>query len=202
MDVMQYLKEKKLPGVILFLDFQKAFDSLNWNFIFKCLKKFGLKDEFCNWIKVIYDDAKAYIKVNGYLSKTIKMFKGIKQGCPLSALLFIICVEFLRLSVIKSSTISGIELNLSNEIHEIRCTQYADDTCLYLKDLDQVISYLDAIKPFSKVSGLNLNLHKTEGLCIGSIAGMIIISNGQLLQSDILVYLLVMIPRYVINTIG
>ena len=101
------------------------------------------------------------------------MFKGIKQGCPLSALLFILCVEFLCLSIKKNNTISGIKLNLLNEIHEIRCTQYADDTCLYFKDLDQVIPCLEAIKQFSKVSGLNLNLHKTEGLCIGSISGFI-----------------------------
>jgi hypothetical protein len=47
-----------------------------------------------------------------------------------------------------------------------------------VKDLDQVFPYLKAIKPFSKVSGLNLNLHKTEGLCIGSISGFILNDNN------------------------
>ena len=170
---MQYVKEHDIPGVILFLDFQKAFDSLNWNFMHKCLKKYGFQDEFCNWIKVIYNDAKAYVKVNGHLSHTIKLYKGIRQGCPLSALLFILCTEFLYLNIAKSNTFTGIKLNLSNEVHEVRCTQYADDTCLYLKDLNQVKPCLDALKPFTVVSGLHLNLHKTEGMCIGSISGYI-----------------------------
>jgi hypothetical protein len=173
MDIMEYVKSKNIPGVVLFLDFQKAFDSLNWNFIFKCLKKFGFKDEFCHWVKVIYSDAKAYVKVNGYLSKTIKLFKGIKQGCPLSALLFIICAEYLCLTINKSNAMSGILLNLSDQPCEIRCTQYADDTCIYLKDLDQVIPCLKVLESFSYVSGLRLNLKKTEGLCIGSICGYI-----------------------------
>jgi hypothetical protein len=67
---------------------------------------------------------------------------------------------------------------LSNETHyydtyELRCTQYADDTCLYLKDLTQVKPFLEALKPFSEVSGLTLNLNKTDGICIGSISGYI-----------------------------
>jgi hypothetical protein len=82
---MQYVKDNDMPGVLLFLDFQKAFDSLNWSFMHKCLKKYGFKVEFCTWIKVIYTDAKAYAKVNGYLSQTLKLYKGIRQGCPLSA---------------------------------------------------------------------------------------------------------------------
>jgi hypothetical protein len=122
---------------------------------------------------MIYSDAKAYIKVNGHLSKTIKLYKSIRQGCPLSALLFILCTEFLSLSINKCNNISCIKLDMGHEIHEIRCTQYADDTCLYLKDLDQVIPCLKALKPFSKVSGLQLHLHKTEGLCIGSLSGYI-----------------------------
>jgi hypothetical protein len=80
------------------------------------------------------------------------------------------CVARARLKINKCTTISGIQLHLSNEMHEIRCTQYADDTCIYLRDLDQVKPCLKALQSFTVVSGLNLNLHKTEGMCIGSIS--------------------------------
>ena len=65
-----------------------------------------------------------------YDKNYITLFKGIKQGCPLSALLFIICAEYLCLTINKSNAMSGILLNLSDQPCEIRCTQYADDIYL------------------------------------------------------------------------
>jgi hypothetical protein len=171
LDIMDYTKTNNEAGILLFLDFQKAFDSLDWNFIEKCLKRFGFKDGFCTWIKVIYNDPKAFIKINGFLSSTIELKKGIRQGCPLSALLFIICTEFLSLSINTNPDIKGIQFEGYGNIHEIKCTQYADDTCLFIKDIESVPVCLRTVQSFSNVSGLNLNLGKTNGLCIGSRAG-------------------------------
>ena len=55
-DVMQYLDEKKLPGLLMCLDFEKAFDSLNWQFMFKVLRAYGFGDDLCKWIKTFYSD--------------------------------------------------------------------------------------------------------------------------------------------------
>ena len=57
LDVIEYTKEKQIDGVALFLDFMKAFDSLEWNFLMKCLKKFKFKDSFCQWIQIIYSQS-------------------------------------------------------------------------------------------------------------------------------------------------
>ena len=81
------------PDLILFLDFLKAFDSLEWNFIYQVLQKSGFGIQFCSFIKSIYKNPLASIKVNGYLTECININKGIKQGCPLSALICIICTE-------------------------------------------------------------------------------------------------------------
>ena len=65
--------------------------------------------------------------------------------------------------------IHGIQLNFPGNTKEIKCTQYADDTCVFLSNLNDVERCLNEIQIFSGVSGLNLNLEKTEGLCIGSL---------------------------------
>ena len=65
----EYTSKMKIPGLILFLDFEKAFDSLEWNFIDEVLKKFGFSDKFIKYINTIYNKPFACIKINGYLTE-------------------------------------------------------------------------------------------------------------------------------------
>ena len=169
LDVMEYIKRENKEGVVLFLDFEKAFDSLNWMFIDSCLKKMGFGPDFCKWLKIIYTKPKAFLKINGFLSEGINLERGARQGCPLSCLIFIICTEFMTLALQQSNKIKGIELKTPENTKEIRITQYADDTCLFLKNLNQIQNSLDIIKSFSSVSGLTLNITKTEGLTLGTL---------------------------------
>jgi hypothetical protein len=169
LDIIEYCESNLMAGVLLFLDFEKAFDSLDWNFLKTCLKHFGFEDDFCKWIGVIYNDTNAYVKVNGYISKTIKLYKGIRQGCPISALLFILCTVIMYLYLNQDVNIKGIDFELDGEISTVKCTQFADDTCIYLKNLEQVERCIECINQFSNVSGLKLNLRKTDGLCIGTL---------------------------------
>ena len=98
-DINDYASRMNIPGLILLLDFQKTFDSLEWNFMYQVLQKFVFGPAFCSFIKSIYKHPLASIKVNGYLTKYINNNKRIKQGCPLSALIFIICTNFLAISI-------------------------------------------------------------------------------------------------------
>ena len=171
LDVIEYTKEKQIAGVALFLDFVKAFDSLKWNFFMKCLKKFKFKDSFCQWIQIIYSQCKASVNVNGYLTQTINMRRGIRQGCPLSGLLFILCAEFLCLHIKQANSYKGIDLDLGTNMMELKITQYADDTCLYLQNPKDIQSCLNIVREFSNVSGLYVNLEKTESLYLGRLEG-------------------------------
>ena len=178
-DIIEYTSRMNIPGVILFLDFQKAFDSLEWNFLHKVLKKFGFKNDFQHWIKTIYNNAFTSIKINGFLSENIQISRGIRQGCPLSALLFILCTEILALTIKQNDEIKGIKVINKNKQHiENKLSQYADDLSLFLKNLEQIITALDTIINFGKYSGLCLNLDKTEGLLIGSLADQIVKISG------------------------
>ena len=178
LDLIEYAKKTNKPGILLFLDFQKAFDTLNWDFIQKCMIKMGFKSDFCDWIKVIYKNPKAFVKINGYLSQTIYISRGIRQGCPLSALLFIICTEVLAQAIKNNEQIHGLEFTVNGKTYEIKSSQYADDTCIFLQGANQIRPCLSTVQSFSTVSGLKLNLAKTEGLCIGSLHGTILNIEG------------------------
>ena len=81
-DVIKYCETSNLPGAILSLDFQKALCSIEWPFMLKALNKFGFGEYFQTWVEILYKDPKLVVKNNGWLSKTIKMKRGIWQGCP------------------------------------------------------------------------------------------------------------------------
>ena len=92
-DIIDYSNFNNIEGAVIFADFQKAFDTLEWNFIDASLKHYGFKNNFRKWISVMYGDPYLTILVNGWLTKDIKPSRGIRQGCPISALLFILSIE-------------------------------------------------------------------------------------------------------------
>ena len=83
--------------MLLSLNFEKAFDTLELEFMLKCLKKFNFGDGFLNWIKILNTDTNVVIKSNGFLSREIKLSTGLQQGCPISALIGILCVEIMAI---------------------------------------------------------------------------------------------------------
>ena len=92
---MSYTEETSIPGIALFLDFKKAFDTIEWDFIDNCLKKFNFGPDIQNWFKVLYNNVNSCVLNNGYLSEFFSLERGVRQGCPLSGLLFVIGIEIL-----------------------------------------------------------------------------------------------------------
>ena len=100
MDLIEYTQSHDLPGVILLLDIQKAFDSVNHEFLLKVLRRFNFGDKFVDWIKTLYSSRKSYIVNNGFFTKAVTMERGIFQGCPISPYLFLLVIETMALGVI------------------------------------------------------------------------------------------------------
>ncbi len=86
--------------------------------------------------------------------------RGIRQGCPISALLLILVVEIMAVSLRSDNDIHCCTIN----DEQFKLSQYADDGTLILSDIESINLSLAGIKTFSKLSGLNLNLHKCEGI--------------------------------------
>ena len=164
-DIIENCEGKNLPGAIVCLDFEKAFDSLDWSFMIKSLKRYGFGDYFTRWIEILYTSPTYCIKNNGWISKESTMNRGIRQGCAVSALLFILAVEFLSVQMKQNENVKGI--SVSNT--ESKLLQYADDSTLTLMDSQSISYALHEIKIFTDATGLKLNVNKSEGLWLGNL---------------------------------
>ena len=79
-----YTAAKHLPGLAIFLDFEKAFDSIEWNFLFKALDKLNFGPDFKNWVQTFYYNITSCVTNNGYDSDFFNLERSVRQGYPLS----------------------------------------------------------------------------------------------------------------------
>ena len=115
-------------------------------------------------MKTLYVDSKIICKNNHWLSEEISLSRGIRQGCPISALLFIIATDVLAEHI--KQELRGLSISMNGEMKRIKLAQYADDTILFLRNTDQVSLVTKLLKEFKSVAGLTLNLDKTVALYI------------------------------------
>ena len=166
--VINYTAQQDIPGLLLFIDFEKAFDSLEWCFVNPTLQYFGFGPSLTNWVRTFYTNIKSCILNNGRSSDFFTLQKGVRQGFPLSPYLFILSVEVLGKSISANSQIKGVAVNNT----EIKISQYADDTTLIVNGEQESLSAaLNTIDNFGYASGLKLNDKKTDALWIGSNVG-------------------------------
>ena len=107
---IEYCNGNDIPGSIVLLDIEKAFDSVEHDYLFEVLEAFNLGPNFIQWIKTFYCNRKSYISNNGFLSEGIDMERGIFQGCPISPLLFLCAIEVLASSIRNIKNICGIKV--------------------------------------------------------------------------------------------
>ena len=113
-DVINYTKENNIHRILTFVDYKKAFDTVNHKYMFKCLNQTNLGKYFCKCVKTLYNQIETCVTINGHFSECFQPTRGIRQGCPISAYLFIIIVEFLANAIRKNPNIQGIKIIASN----------------------------------------------------------------------------------------
>lgn len=107
---------------------------------------------------MFYNDIISYISINPGLTPRIKVSRGIRQGCPISPKLFILCTQLMAYLTVNHPELEGI--NIFD--YEFGISQFADDTVFFLKDKTMIKKALNVISIFSKASSSNLNLNKFE----------------------------------------
>ena len=164
-DLMHYLEENHLEGLLLLIDFEKAFDSIEWSFLLNSLESFNFGPSICKWFSTFYNNAKSSVINNGFMSDFFCLQRGCRQGDPLSPYLFIIGVELLALKIKSNINIKGINIKNTESV----ISQYADDTFLTLDGSEKSLrETLECFENFHQVSGLKMNSSKTRAVWIGS----------------------------------
>ena len=174
-DLIQYSNDENIPAIFLSIDQMKAFDRVDWSYLFKCLEAFGFGPSFIKWIRTIYNDISSCVKVNGFISAPFSLTRGVRQGCSLSALLYVLIAETFACLIRKDPNIRGIPLPKANEISVI--SQYADDTNLTLSDMESVKRCFNLLDVYGSASGARINLSKCEGLLSGSMRNRIALTS-------------------------
>ena len=162
-DIMEYTKIKQIPGLMVAFDFEKAFDSLSWTFLFKALNSFNFGKSFISWVSVLYCNISSCILNNGFSTQMFDVGRGVRQGDPLSAYLFIVALELLLINIRHDKNIKGITV----EDREIKLTAFADDLTTFLQGIESFERLSITIDRFGICSGLKLNTEKTEALWLG-----------------------------------
>ena len=111
-DIMTFTEDSNVPGMLVSIDFEKAFDSISWSFIYKTLEYYGLTHKLIKWIKLFNQDIKATIFQCGVLSDFINIERGCRQGDPISAYLFIMAAQILTVLIKTNKTIEGIRCSI------------------------------------------------------------------------------------------
>ena len=157
-DLIEYANKTKNIGFILFADFEKAFDTISWSFLFKIMERLGFKTKFVAFIKIAYKDIITYVSNNGHLSAPLWPKRGLKQGDPLSSFLYLIIGEILIRKINLCKGVKGIKVG--DKI--FKCSQLADDTTLFLDDEESIVNSISLFKRFEEACGLKLNASKSN----------------------------------------
>ncbi len=118
----------------------KAFASVSKQYMIEALKEFKFHSEFIKWVEVLTSKTKSCISNYGHLTSWFPLQRGLRQGCPLSAMLFIVCIELMAIQIRQSENVHGITLFGCE--NQIKISQYADDNTIFVKDRQSVQAVL------------------------------------------------------------
>nr|GEZ22920.1 putative RNA-directed DNA polymerase, eukaryota, reverse transcriptase zinc-binding domain protein [Tanacetum cinerariifolium] len=167
-ECMASYRKRKQDLMVFKVDFEKAYDSLRWDYLDVIMKNLGFGNKWCTWIQGRLKNSRASILVNGSPTVEFKIFKGLRQGDPLSPFLFILAMKGLHATIctavsrgiLKGASVGHCNITLSYLF-------YADDA-IFVGEWSQSNAYnlICMLRCFYMVSGLRINVHKSKLLCV------------------------------------
>ena len=159
-DILEEMENGDHDNFFVKFDFEKAFDSLDQTFLFNCLEKMNFPKTFIDFLKKLYSNAVSKVMINGHISKVFKLSRGSRQGDPLSLYIFIIVLNALIIYL----NLDPCLIPFSSKSNKKFLTQaYADDLNVTTSSLSTLLRTFRHLDDFRKVSGLKVNLGKTNG---------------------------------------
>ena len=164
-DIIEYANQKNINAILLSVDQEKAFDRVSHFYMLRVLDAFGLGQNFVKWISIIYSDITSSVIVNHFISDKFPVLRSVRQGCCLSPLLYILCLEPILRKIRNDANVQGFQIPGKKEQQKI--IAFADDGNFSLSNEKSVETVLKHFEFFELASGSKLNKTKTKGMFLG-----------------------------------
>jgi len=163
-EAVEDLRRNGRSGLCLKVDFEKAYDSVRWDFLYDMLQRMSFHSKWISWIRGCMESATVSVLVNGSPMEEFKPFRGLRQGDPLAPFLFLVVTEGLVglvRQVVKARLFSGIKIGRKEA--EVCILQFADDTVFFCENsYSNVVTLKAILRGFELASGLKINFHKSK----------------------------------------
>ena len=156
--IIEQSKEWQTPLYLNFIDFEKAFDSVDRNVIWQLMHHYGIPQTFTKLIQDLYESSSCQVIHNGKLSESFEMSTGVRQGCLLSPMIFIMVVDWIMREV-EDQGKTGIQWTLTTQLHDL---DYADDICLLSQKLQHMQTKTNNLERIAEKTGLRISKDKTK----------------------------------------
>ena len=165
-DVMSWAKNNNKTGMLLLIDFRKAYDSISFAFIEKALNFFGFGPDLISWVEILLKNFKASVIHAGHISELFDILVGCRQGDPVASPLFLIAIEIMCIKMRASSRINWFTVGNI----KVLLSLYADDVSIFLPyQAEFLLAAIRILERFYLLSGLQLQKKKTQVCIFGKV---------------------------------
>ncbi len=164
-NIIESCAEWNIPLHINFVDFQKAFDSIHRNTLWKILRSYGIPTKLVTIISKFYENFQACVAVDNKTTEFFKIGTGVRQGCILSPILFLLVIDWVMRQT--NNRPRGLQFGIHGILEDL---DFADDLAMISSSIKQLQKKTDRIVNFAKQVGLFINVKKTEVMSIGVTA--------------------------------
>ena len=165
-DVIDWVRDRGLPLALVSIDQEKAFDRVQHGFLFRVLERMGFGPGFMSWLRMLYKGVYSCVRINGFLGREVEQAGGVRQGCPLSPLLYVLFMEPFAEMVRRDPGVDGVGLPGAGGM-VLKIQQYADDTTLFVSSARSLGRVRALVDRFSAGTGSRINLSKSSVMLCG-----------------------------------
>ncbi|KAM0866511.1 hypothetical protein ACQ4PT_042550 [Festuca glaucescens] len=156
------LHQKRVPSLLLKVNIAKAFDSISWPFLLSVLRQRGFRPRWITWIALLLRSASTSVLVNGCAESSFRHGRGLRQGDPISPLLFVIAMDVLS-AMFRTAEGTGVLSDLASVGLRHRVSLYADDVVIFARPEEaEITAVWGVLNCFGAASGLKANFAKSS----------------------------------------
>ena len=163
-EVVEEVRRNRRSALCFKVDYEKAYDSVRWDFLIDMLQRLGFHNIWIRWVKGCLESSTISVLVNGSPTEEFKPLRGLRQGDPMTPFLFLVVAEGLA-GLVRQATKQNMLTSVKVGRKKIVCSmlQFADDTLFMLEDsFSNVFTVKTILRCFELVSGLKINFHKSK----------------------------------------